>query len=102
MNSNPKSSRRVATIESPGDRRFLFERRRDNCKIGQHTMGLRVMPSNNHFQCCFCGETIEGSQQVEMLLRVEDGGTQALYAHASCLRRRLHPSVPLSIVENGD
>jgi len=60
------------------------------------------MPSNLDYQCCFCGEAIEGSRLVELLLPLEDGGTQTLYTHVACLRQHLHPSVPLAIEENAD
>ena len=53
------------------------------------------------YQCCFCGNLIlpAGSDPVYL----EDGGTQGLAAHAECLRRALHPSVPLGVdgVERG-
>ena len=50
------------------------------------------------FQCCFCGLSITDSaaEPVTMTVEVGDGGVQALYCHVACLRRILHPSVPVA------
>ena len=49
------------------------------------------------FQCCFCGETINEEISECLMVQVSLGNdaTQELYAHAFCLRRSLHRSVPL-------
>ena len=48
------------------------------------------------YQCCICGNRIEATRSELLTLHLEypDGGVQGLYAHAFCLRRYLHPSVP--------
>jgi hypothetical protein len=48
-------------------------------------------------QCCFCGQTIEGEEPRVLTLEVEDGGSQELYSHEVCLRRAVHPWVPLAL-----
>ena len=48
------------------------------------------------FCCCFCGQTIEDDPHC-LELELDDGGEQVLYCHADCLRRAVHPSVPLAI-----
>jgi hypothetical protein len=56
-----------------------------------------------HLQCCFCGSTIHpgGSSPVSIAIDLKDGATQGLYSHAECLRKALHPSVPLGVeIEN--
>jgi hypothetical protein len=45
-------------------------------------------------QCCFCGETIRGEKPATITIELDDGGTQVLHAHVSCLQHRLHKSVP--------
>jgi hypothetical protein len=51
------------------------------------------------FQCCFCGHPIEekGHDPVTLNIPLDDGGTQQLPCHEACLRRVLHPSVPLAV-----
>jgi hypothetical protein len=51
------------------------------------------------FQCCFCGQTIaeRGPDPVTLNIPLDGGGTQQLPCHAACLRRVLHPSVPLAL-----
>ena len=55
--------------------------------------GLDEMVS---YQCCICGSGIEPtrSELLTLHLAYPDGEVQGLYAHAFCLRRHLHPSVP--------
>jgi len=51
-------------------------------------------PTNNT-QCCFCGKTIAPEDSgVSIVIPVDSEGTQELFCHASCLKPRLHPSVP--------
>jgi len=62
--------------------------------------------SSTHYQCCFCGKTIEPDKVEPLLLAVSersawdaesgevDDARQALYAHADCLGGRLHKTVP--------
>lgn len=54
--------------------------------------------------CCFCNGSIERKQADPVLLELplDDGGTQALYAHLACLRAALHPSVPIAIFNDLD
>jgi hypothetical protein len=47
------------------------------------------------YQCCFCGQSVEGESPREITLTLEGGATQSLYCHEGCLRRALHASVPL-------
>lgn len=49
------------------------------------------------YQCCFCGQAIEGERPRILVLEVDGGGTQELPCHEECLRRVVHPSVPLAI-----
>lgn len=53
-------------------------------------------PTEAKFQCCFCGRSIEGDLR-SLELELDDGGEQVLYCHEECLRRVVHPSVPLAI-----
>ena len=49
-------------------------------------------------QCAFCGRPIDdqGPDPVRLLIEVARvGGNQEVWAHWSCLRDRLHNSVPL-------
>jgi hypothetical protein len=46
------------------------------------------------FQCCFCGEQIKDVTPVAMHLDLGGGQTQSMHAHGTCLKERLHPSVP--------
>jgi hypothetical protein len=57
------------------------------------------MTDTSQIQCCFCGQSVasSGTDPVSITLPVPDGGTQELWSHAACLRRVLHPSVPLAI-----
>jgi hypothetical protein len=48
------------------------------------------------YQCCFCGKPIEGKAR-HLVLEVDDEGTQDLPCHEECLRRVVHPAVPLAI-----
>ena len=51
------------------------------------------------YQCCFCGRPIEkrGNDPVTLNIPLDDGGTQQLPCHAACLKRVLHPSVPVAV-----
>ncbi len=51
------------------------------------------------FQCCFCGQAIvdRDSDPITLNIPLDGGGTQQLPCHAACLRRVLHPSVPLAL-----
>lgn len=48
-------------------------------------------------QCCFCGRDASPNDVPVADLHIDrpDTGTQSLRAHQRCLRRLLHPSVPL-------
>lgn len=48
------------------------------------------------YQCCFCGQAIEAQRPRFLTLEVDDGGRQELPCHEECLRRVIHPSVPLA------
>jgi hypothetical protein len=53
-------------------------------------------PASLVYQCCFCGASIaEGTLRI-LVLEVSDGGSQELPCHEQCLRRAVHPSVPLA------
>jgi hypothetical protein len=63
------------------------------------------MPDPSHsseYQCCFCGQTIAEREPDPVMLNfaVEGGGGQELPSHAACLRRLVHPSVPLAVSIN--
>lgn len=55
-------------------------------------------------QCCFCGFAIatQRGEPLVLSLSVDDEGAQALYSHISCLKQRVHPSVPLLLPETDD
>lgn len=54
------------------------------------------------YQCCFCGNRVAplGDDPVELTLRTgrDQEASQMLWAHALCLHRRVHPSVPVAFV----
>jgi hypothetical protein len=54
-------------------------------------------PTNNRFQCCFCGNSIEPAapDPVPLGIRLQHGASQEIFAHAACLRQLLHPSIML-------
>jgi len=60
---------------------------------------MTISSKRTDFQCCFCGQAIveRGTDPVTLNIPVDGGGTQQLPCHAACLRRVLHPSVPLSL-----
>jgi hypothetical protein len=47
--------------------------------------------------CCFCGESapIGSDDFLSLLISLPGGATQELWAHGACLRRAVHPSVPM-------
>lgn len=49
------------------------------------------------YACCFCGHPIEGETPRVLVLEVDDGGSQELSCHEECLRRAIHPSIPLAV-----
>jgi hypothetical protein len=59
------------------------------------------------YQCCFCGESIEprGPDVGGLLYTtnidrpVDEQHDQQLWCHAAHLKQRLHPSVPLYILD---
>jgi hypothetical protein len=51
------------------------------------------------YQCCFCAQPI-ASDVIILTFAVEGGGTQELPCHPACLRRVVHPSVPLAVEIN--
>ncbi|HKO42109.1 MAG TPA: hypothetical protein VJU84_02375 [Pyrinomonadaceae bacterium] len=62
---------------------------------------------STEYQCCFCGNTIKpAGPDVGGLLyttNVDDAAAdqydQQLWCHAVCLQQRLHPSVPLYVLD---
>jgi hypothetical protein len=58
---------------------------------------MAAKPMDDSFQCCFCGSEIEpiAPDPIHLEIPLQDGATQAIYTHAACLRRLLHPSVAL-------
>ena len=61
-----------------------------------------MLSTNQRFQCCFWSKSIENAARdpVGIVIPLEGGGTQELFCHLACLRRVLHPSVPLGIFED--
>ena len=61
--------------------------------------GLRLpgssMTTTSNAQCCFCGQAIEGEKPKQVVLLLDNDARQGLYCHDACLRRVLHPSVPI-------
>ncbi len=59
------------------------------------------------YVCCFCGNPIEsGGPDISSLLYTtnwdrprEHQHDQGLFCHAACLASRLHPSVPLYVLD---
>jgi len=51
------------------------------------------------YQCCFCAQAIENVQPEPLLLTlaVDEDGEQVLHTHYACLKKALHPSVPLFV-----
>ena len=51
------------------------------------------------YQCCFCGREVpeRGVEPVLLTIVLENDAEQDLYCHVVCLRKALHPSVPLGI-----
>jgi hypothetical protein len=45
--------------------------------------------------CCFCGQDLSRDKAIEIAIRADDEeAVQAVYAHAKCLDKVLHQSVP--------
>ena len=45
--------------------------------------------------CCFCGQRLSVDKAIEIAIRADGGeAVQAVYAHAKCLDKVLHQSVP--------
>ena len=57
--------------------------------------------ATQQFQCCFCGGSLleEDPCLVHLLLLSAEEATQELWGHAACLRRVVHPAVPLLLPE---
>ena len=56
------------------------------------------------FQCCFCTLQIESTTVDPVRLTISaatDSGEQELFAHQKCLRKAVHPSVPLLVDDDG-
>ena len=50
------------------------------------------------YVCCFCGDTVVSTDDRVRYLTLQsdpEGGRQDLFADRDCLRRHVHPSVPL-------
>jgi len=47
--------------------------------------------------CCFCGEyaPIDSADFLPLIVNLPEGASQQLWAHGECLRRAVHPSVPM-------
>ncbi len=54
------------------------------------------------FQCCFCGNALIAREVevVTLVIPLHEGGAQELRSHLTCLRRSLHPSVPLAVLDD--
>lgn len=75
--------------------------RADNL-VGPHVSGLGDrMAEVPKAMCCFCGEYAPtGSDDFfSLLVRLPDDASQELWAHGKCLRRAVHPSVPMLLSE---
>jgi hypothetical protein len=55
------------------------------------------MGERRNAMCCFCGEHApEGSDDfLALVVKLPEGASQELWAHGECLRRMVHPSVPM-------
>ena len=53
---------------------------------------------------CFCNQRIEEHRADPVVLQIPltPEGTQTFYAHSTCLRGALHPSVPLGVFHDYD
>jgi hypothetical protein len=62
-------------------------------------MDGNLIDESQSYQCCFCGKEVEdrGVEPILLTVVLENDAEQNLYCHADCLRRVLHPSVPLTI-----
>lgn len=50
------------------------------------------------FKCCFCGTIVAPPESPTVLtIPWDDGSEQDLYCHLTCLRKAVHPSVPLGL-----
>ena len=58
------------------------------------TFGMDERPSA---MCCFCGEgaPIGSDDFLSLIVILPEGASQELWAHGECLRRAVHPSVPM-------
>lgn len=47
--------------------------------------------------CCFCGEyaPIGSDDFLSLIVNLPEGATQGLWALGECLRRAVHPTVPM-------
>jgi hypothetical protein len=56
-----------------------------------------MMPQSADTACCFCGQTIahRPPDPVDVVMSIPDGADQGFFAHIACIKRVLHPSVPL-------
>lgn len=71
--------------------------------------GLQPMEGEmwEQYQCCFCGQTIEpkGPDVGGIAYTTNFDGPQEnqydqqMFCHAVCLKQRLHPSVPLYVLD---
>ena len=51
---------------------------------------------DQHVSCCFCGQSLQFKDAVEISFRLKSDTEefQTVYAHSSCFDKTLHASVP--------
>lgn len=71
-----------------------------NGRASNNIEDARPLPKVQYV-CCFCAATISASQTDPVHLRIPlpEGANQEVAAHFVCLRRAIHPSVPLDLLE---
>lgn len=58
-------------------------------------MGKSNSPGDDfQYQCCFCGEMILDEEPLQIAIVFPSDGTQGLWTHGECLKKKLHSSVP--------
>jgi hypothetical protein len=75
---------------------FEFELGGDGCMAEEKLRG---------YQCCFCAESIErdAKDRMELVLLIPGKeSSQQLWAHAECVQRVMHPSIPLLLPDDVD
>lgn len=52
---------------------------------------------DQNVRCCFCGHWLPAQDAVQLTITTKEMGdeSQVIFAHKSCLVKRVHPSIPL-------